>query len=79
MTYADATSVGHENGSEQPLEIQEQVQLLIAEATDPANLAQGECLDFDRLCPSDHLRLCSGVDSSMVIFQGPMMIFLGCA
>lgn len=36
------TFVGYEKGSEQPLEVEKQVLLLIAEATDPANLAQGK-------------------------------------
>jgi hypothetical protein len=36
------SSPGYEKGSEQPLEVDRQVQLLIAEATEPANLAQGE-------------------------------------
>lgn len=34
--------VGYEKGSDKPLEVNHQVQLLIAEATNPANLAQGE-------------------------------------
>lgn len=45
---------GYEKGSEQPLEVKRQVQLLIAEATDPANLAQGGSPTFIAALQADH-------------------------
>ncbi len=37
-----ADGKGYEKGSEVPLTVKEQVQVLIEDATDPKNLAQGE-------------------------------------